>query len=723
MFEIQEFFIEGRKKKQSHVLIHISEPSEEDSGKGYFFAFCEITNGTIAQIEHLQSIINDLESGYYEGVNNKEGGVFEDTLSHINRRTHTVLDDKNNNIHCFVGTLVENKLTFTVHNKPFAQVIYKKNNSWNSVDLTQGYDEDSTQLFSAITEGTIRPDDYFFLGSSSITSVLPENTLHDIITSNNTLKAITSIETHIKQQKPEVAFGGMLIHQQAGKIVQKTSSEPTQKKAEKMVPEKKRKQRHSFTNSMQLLFPKKTKRRVYTNSQKKGANYHTGKRNQQKKPFSEQVLITTGKILVFVGTFLFLSIKHVIFFTGSVLRNTYLITTNHGGQRGVVIDNIKQTLQDKKRTLHELPLLSKVLFILTLCFAIIFICSISYIRFQEERAAKKQQHSQLVASIKDKKSAAEASLIYENDDKAFVLLQEALQLATELPESKKGEKEQKNQLLQSINSLLDKQRKITYISPTQIADITQTNKKAQAIQLAKINDTLIAFDTNESYYYEIQNNGTVQQKDDAAAAQVIAINTPKENDKVLLLKDTGMVAEYNPTSKSISSKDIFYPVNNTQIPGLFIYNKRLYTLNPVENQIYKHNETQTGYDKGAVWVQSLETDITKGVSLAIDGNVYVLQSNGTITKLTKGKEEPFTIHNLDPALTSPTYLWTYNEEPYLYILEPKQKRIVVLDKTGNLVTQYTSDMWNNPISMVVDQEARKIFVLDSNMVYSFAIAQ
>ncbi|MBH41418.1 MAG: hypothetical protein CL685_01760 [Candidatus Magasanikbacteria bacterium] len=723
MFEIQEFFIEGRKKKQSHVLIHISEPSEEDSEKGYFFAFCEITNGTIAQIEHLQSVINDLESGYYEGVNNKEGGVFEETLSYINRRTHTVLDEKNNNIHCFVGILIENKLTFTVHNKPFAQVIYKKNNSWNSIDLTQGYDEGSTQLFSAITEGTIRPHDYFFLGSPSITSVLPENTLHSIITTNNTLKAIASIEAHIKQQKPDNAFGGMLIHQQPNKVTQKPSSNTKEKLTKEPTLKKKGAQRNTFFTCLQQTLSGQTKKRNYTNPQQKRSNYHAKKRNQQTRPLSEQVLITTGKTLVFLGTLLFLSIKHILFFTGSVLRNTYLITTNHGGQRGIVIDNIKQTFQDKKRTIHELPLLSKVLFLLTLSFTIIFICSISYIRFQEERAAKKQQYAQQISSIKDKKSAAEASLIYENDDKAFTLLQEALTLATALPDSRKGEKEKKNQLLESINSLLDKQRKITDISPTQIADIAQANTKAQAIQLAKINDTLIAFDTNESYYYEIQNNGTVRQKDDAAAAQVIAVNTPKENDKVILLKDAGTVAEYNPTSKSISSKEIFYPLSNTQIAGLFIYNKRLYTLNPVENQIYKHNETQTGYDKGTSWIQSLETDITKGVSLAIDGNVYVLQSNGSITKLTKGKEESFTIHNLDPVLTSPTYLWTYNEVPHLYILEPKQKRIVVLDKTGNLVTQYTSDMWNNPVSMVVDQDTQKIFILDSNKVYSFTITQ
>jgi len=104
MLELHEFFVEGGDQDKSHVLLHITEPSTpEEEEKGYFFAVAEINNGTIEQIEHLQQMIDDLESGYYETDDEEDStsakatadkkNAFEISLEYINRRGHHILQE------------------------------------------------------------------------------------------------------------------------------------------------------------------------------------------------------------------------------------------------------------------------------------------------------------------------------------------------------------------------------------------------------------------------------------------------------------------------------------------------------------------------------------------------------------------------------------------------------------------------------------------------------
>jgi len=125
-----------------------------------------------------------------------------------------------------------------------------------------------------------------------------------------------------------------------------------------------------------------------------------------------------------------------------------------------------------------------------------------------------------------------------------------------------------------------------------------------------------------------------------------------------------------------------------------------------------------GYDKGSAWLKT-DTDIHDAVSLAIDGDLFLLKSDGQILKFVSGYQQEFTIAGLDPKLENPTEIWTYNNLKYLYILEPTHKRVVVLDKNGQMLQQYTSDSWQNPTGMIVDEENKVIYILDNNKIHRF----
>lgn len=80
-------------------------------------------------------------------------------------------------------------------------------------------------------------------------------------------------------------------------------------------------------------------------------------------------------------------------------------------------------------------------------------------------------------------------------------------------------------------------------------------------------------------------------------------------------------------------------------------------------------------------------------SFAIDGNIYVLERDGQIAKYGSGKKELFILPFMDSSPTRIEKLWTDTDISSLYIFEPSQKRILVVDKkTRALKDQLTSDM-------------------------------
>jgi len=155
--------------------------------------------------------------------------------------------------------------------------------------------------------------------------------------------------------------------------------------------------------------------------------------------------------------------------------------------------------------------------------------------------------------------------------------------------------------------------------------------------------------------------------------------------------------------------------NETGIDDLALYNQKLYILDTGSNQIFKHLPAESGYSRGTPWIKD-NTDIKNAVSFAIDGSIYLARKNGEINKFDNGKKTEFS-YSLDPALASPTKIWTSPESSYIYILEPAEKRLVVLDKEGKLKVQYVSGQFNDLKDFVVQEKEKEIYLLSANQIF------
>ncbi|MGB4253853.1 MAG: hypothetical protein WBJ22_01925 [Minisyncoccales bacterium] len=105
----------------------------------------------------------------------------------------------------------------------------------------------------------------------------------------------------------------------------------------------------------------------------------------------------------------------------------------------------------------------------------------------------------------------------------------------------------------------------------------------------------------------------------------------------------------------------------------------------------------------------------EGVSVAIDGNIYLLQQNGIVKRFSAGAlKEEIASPNVFPKIKNATKIFTSPNNNYLYILEPEEKRVIVTNKKGELIVEYQSEKFEDLIDLWVTPQDKKIYLLSIN---------
>jgi len=681
--EIKEFFIEGQEQKKSHVLLHITEPTTpEEKREGYFFAIAEIENGSTEQIRHVQKMIDDIESGFYE-TEDAEANSFESTLEYINKRSHKVLQYEDSTVHCFVCAVKENQVSFAYHGAPQAYLFFNDKKGYQQMDLIEEENKSKDQLFSSILEGEIHTGDVLYIGTPNISKLLSQDRLKNIVSNNSIMQAAQHIQRSLTGFKPELSFGGLLFQ--------------LKKESNTQSPQSSR------------------------NNTSKETNYRpTGGTNEQKEQnITQKVIVSLGKIITKGAKSIFRFFAKIFISIKNGVVALAILITNRGGQRKTIIRSIKRGFRDKKTSFKQLPWLSKTLLVLAILFALTFVGSISYIKYQEAKQAEVQAYKNKIQAIKNKKNKAKSELIYEKRDKAISLLEEAKTMLSEL-KGVKTEKDlqSKQELKKQIETQLNKARKIKMVSGEKIATL---DKEINNDRLTKLGNNLIAFGS-ETTTMEIVDKSSqeLQNKDYSTYPKITQAAPAKESESVVFLtKDKQAVT----LDSSLNlSKEEFFPKEEANIADISTYASNLYVLDTNNNQIYKHSPIQTGYAKSNPWLsEEIDIDLSNAVSMAIDGNIFVLKENGKIIKLFKGKKEQFQVSEVKPNLTTTTQMWANSNSDYIYLLEPQRSRIVILNKEGELQHQLSSDQWKEPESMVINEEENVGYVLDENQLIKFEL--
>lgn len=115
-----------------------------------------------------------------------------------------------------------------------------------------------------------------------------------------------------------------------------------------------------------------------------------------------------------------------------------------------------------------------------------------------------------------------------------------------------------------------------------------------------------------------------------------------------------------------------------------------------------------------------ETDLTDAISMTIDSSIYILFKDGSVSKFTKGTKDSFSISGLTSALSSPIAIATTEDADKIYILDPKNERVVALNKDGAFAKQYQSKTLSTASAMTLSQDGKTGYILSGKKVYKIS---
>lgn len=148
--------------------------------------------------------------------------------------------------------------------------------------------------------------------------------------------------------------------------------------------------------------------------------------------------------------------------------------------------------------------------------------------------------------------------------------------------------------------------------------------------------------------------------------------------------------------------------------SLGLFSANVYLLNNDTNSIEKYSDPSYGKS-----LYTPENALPASSSLSIDGSVWVLTTDGKILKFVKGKQDSFALKNMPVEIGSGSSLQTQEGADNLYIFDKKNKKIIVIKKSGLYSQQYDLQAFGDVKDASVDIDNQKGYVLSGDTVYSF----
>ena len=150
----------------------------------------------------------------------------------------------------------------------------------------------------------------------------------------------------------------------------------------------------------------------------------------------------------------------------------------------------------------------------------------------------------------------------------------------------------------------------------------------------------------------------------------------------------------------------------------------LYILDAANSNIWKYERAKVGY-RGAVSYNVGNVDLSDAISLALDGNVYILHKSGAITKMYDKQKVAFDLIGAPSQpladLRSDSAIYTNEEIKNVYILDTKGKRVLIYNKTDDnkltYVKQYVYEMDDDVRGFYITQDETKLYVLGTQKIY------
>lgn len=247
---------------------------------------------------------------------------------------------------------------------------------------------------------------------------------------------------------------------------------------------------------------------------------------------------------------------------------------------------------------------------------------------------------------------------------------------------------------------------------TLVADFSaKMTSGTQVIGVESHDDKLVVFTDSQAFQVltdQVQDPSTLE-----SGEKVIAARSFSDYNAVVLLTFGGKLLEYaEGNSQFADTSDVQWKSG----VDVATYSNKIYILDPVSNQVWKYQKGNTGYGAAQAYLPEGE-DLTGAASIAVDGKVWILKSDGTLLQYFAGEPVTYTIKKAPlTEMESGARVLTDLSTTRLYVLDSKAQRVLVYDKstkTDDLTysSQYVFDTLKGDITDIYIDQTRNVLML------------
>ncbi len=770
--EFGQLFINHPDKALSVCRIFISKNfPEREKLLGKLFGLIQIETDQPDKRKYqiADAIINQLENAFYyhpaleslplnqppEKINSEQ--IFEGALRKINDQIINLIHGPEiylpiSRLHLLFGVIKEGHLYFTVSGQMQAFLIFKgKHDDYKMINIIEGNKEvisksnrpksESLKIFSSIISGRARINDSFLFSNNELFDYLSFDRLKKNIITHSPAEAVASFRAILSGVSSYVTFAALIIKllpdqnelakeeivqpQQSIKELIKTK-EKTEKLLSPSLKSSLKRYSLAIKNYSKSLLGRLAKKPLGRPAEETLTTSSLKIENQA------QPLLQRWQLIKFLKSRPELvdqkkptqpteqtaaRIKVISDQTENKIKPLDRLARKIIISLGLILDNLIKKFNRRSKT-------NKFLLIAFLILGFLFLQSLVYQSAKQSYETNLSAYNELVTEISNKRDEAEAAIIYNNESKARSLVLEAEGLLTKLPQSTKQEKETSDSLRADLAALLLKLRHVVNVPEplliVNFASLVPAGNNINIPSLINLNNTIYAYATNSNsnsiYQLDLNKNQIIDLGLKADNFKPFKLGRVEDQNSLLFLSESGELVKLDLKTKSFNLINFPLPTNS-KLVDFDIYRGRLYSLDIGTNQIYRQGITAQGISRGLVWLKDKGIDLTRATSFSVTNSIYVSKSNGEIDKFINGRRQSFEPQNIDPALNQPTKIWFSPDSRDLYLLEPAGKRLVVLDKDGQLKAQYYSDQFDDLKDLVVNESEKKIYLLNGTKLF------
>ncbi len=289
---------------------------------------------------------------------------------------------------------------------------------------------------------------------------------------------------------------------------------------------------------------------------------------------------------------------------------------------------------------------------------------------------------------------------------------------------KKGELLSKNRspLLPKIFELQDKIKlklfeinKLTIINePELFFEFSKTQPLPQKIFIH--NSKIYAFGSYFNGFFQLDFESSsipesvFHEKDKGFSGSVLV------EDNIALFSRPDEISVFD-NNNLVQSSNIELGFENQELEHISSFFSNLYFWDNKTGQIvkYSYSSRDKQWGEPEFWLKNRifsEQDKDMITSIIVDGGVWLLKENGQFNYYSHGSLKTEINPEIFPEIRKATQIWTNAELPYIYILEPIQKRIMVFNRQGHIMHQYQSEYFDALKSIAISKDGKTIYLLN-----------